>query len=189
MAFYKIRPKSGTKNQWETANPVLGEREIGYEYPNEGLGKGLVKMKMGDGVTAWNDLPYAVADSFSKDDIVNEESDAEDKVPSAKYVNDRFKALKPKQLWSGSAGNGEEIYLSAKLEEFDFITFVFKNGNKTYYNATFLTSTLLKTSESNTAKQILEQSVDMSLYVEAGDHKRLHLWSTISLSLIEVYGY
>ena len=60
MAFYKIRPKSGTASQWQSANPVLGEREIGFEYPSGGLGKGLVKMKMGDGVTAWNNLPYAI---------------------------------------------------------------------------------------------------------------------------------
>ena len=60
MAFYKIRPKSGTASQWQSANPVLGEREIGFEYPSGGLGKGLVKMKMGDGVTAWNSLPYAI---------------------------------------------------------------------------------------------------------------------------------
>lgn len=60
MSFYKIRPRSGTKSQWETANTVLAEREIGYELPDGGIGTGLVKMKMGDGVTPWNDLPYAV---------------------------------------------------------------------------------------------------------------------------------
>lgn len=60
MSFYKIRPRSGTKAQWETANTVLGEREIGYELPDEGVGTGLVKMKMGNGATPWNDLPYAI---------------------------------------------------------------------------------------------------------------------------------
>lgn len=59
MSFYKIRPRGGTASQWSTANPVLAEREIGYEYPVGGLGAGAVKMKMGDGVTAWNNLPYA----------------------------------------------------------------------------------------------------------------------------------
>lgn len=60
MAFYTIRPKSGTKAQWEQANPVLREREIGFEYPDGGLATGLVKMKMGDGTTAWKSLPYAI---------------------------------------------------------------------------------------------------------------------------------
>ena len=59
MSYYKIRPRGGTASQWTTANPVLTEREIGFEYPDGGLGTGLVKMKMGNGVTHWNDLPYA----------------------------------------------------------------------------------------------------------------------------------
>ena len=59
MSFYKIRPRSGTKAQWETANTILAEREIGYELPDGGVGTGVVKMKMGDGVTPWNELPYA----------------------------------------------------------------------------------------------------------------------------------
>ena len=66
MSFYKIRPRSGTKAQWETANTILAEREIGYELPDGGVGTGVVKMKMGDGVTAWNDLPY-----IGENEIVN----------------------------------------------------------------------------------------------------------------------
>ncbi len=56
---YKIRPRAGSAAEWTAANPVLAEREIGYEFPTDGLGAGYVKMKMGDGVTHWNDLPYA----------------------------------------------------------------------------------------------------------------------------------
>lgn len=57
---YKIRPRAGSAAEWTAANPVLAEREIAYEYHSNGLGAGYVKMKMGDGVTHWNDLPYAV---------------------------------------------------------------------------------------------------------------------------------
>ena len=60
MSFYKIRPRSGTADQWRSANPVLAEREIGYEVPNDGIGSGIIKMKMGDGMTPWNELPYAI---------------------------------------------------------------------------------------------------------------------------------
>ena len=67
MAFYTIRPKSGTATQWSTANPVLREREIGFEYPDGGLGTGEIKMKMGDGVTAWNDLEYAIMPLYIRD--------------------------------------------------------------------------------------------------------------------------
>ena len=63
MPNAKIRPRSGTAEEWKSANPVLWEKEIGFEYPSEGVGKGLVKMKMGDGITPWNDLPYAIIES------------------------------------------------------------------------------------------------------------------------------
>lgn len=69
MAFYKIRPRSGTTAQWETANTVLGEREIGFEYTGDTVGQGLVKMKMGDGKTPWNTLPYAILDSATATQI------------------------------------------------------------------------------------------------------------------------
>lgn len=36
---------------WTTVNPVVAEGEIGYE-----LDTG--KIKVGDGINAWNDLPY-----------------------------------------------------------------------------------------------------------------------------------
>ena len=59
MSMYKIRPRAGTASQWSAANTTLGEREIGFEYASGGLGIGAVKMKMGDGSTKWNSLPYA----------------------------------------------------------------------------------------------------------------------------------
>lgn len=99
MSYYKIRPRSGTATQWATANPVLAEREIGYEVPETGFGTGPVRMKMGDGVTPWNNLAYADPESgggggnyLTKDDIVNNtETDDPTKVASAsalKAVND-----------------------------------------------------------------------------------------------------
>lgn len=96
MAFYKIRPKSGTAEQWERANTVLGEREIGYEYPPGGIGTGVVKMKMGDGKTAWNDLPYAQVVPMTADDIVSVDSTANNKVPSAGYTKKKFDDLNNK---------------------------------------------------------------------------------------------
>lgn len=70
MPYYTIRPRAGTKAQWEQSNMVLREREIGFEIPDAGVGKGEVKMKMGDGVTAWNELPYAT-DLSNIDSIKN----------------------------------------------------------------------------------------------------------------------
>ena len=59
MAYVRIRPRRSTKNQWEYANPILSEGELAFEVPDTGVGTGLVNIKMGDGVTAWNALPYA----------------------------------------------------------------------------------------------------------------------------------
>lgn len=61
MAYARIRPKRGTAANWTAANPILAEGEIGFETPNGGVGTGLTRIKIGDGVRAWNDLPYAVA--------------------------------------------------------------------------------------------------------------------------------
>ncbi len=61
MAYAKIRPRRGTATQWETANPILVEGEIGVEVPDDGVGTGTVNIKFGDGVTPWNDLPYGIA--------------------------------------------------------------------------------------------------------------------------------
>jgi len=57
--FAKIRPRRGTKTQWETANTVLAEGEIAIEVPDDGVGTGTVNIKIGDGTTEWNNLPYA----------------------------------------------------------------------------------------------------------------------------------
>ena len=60
MGYVKIRPRAGTSEEWKTVNPILSEREIGFEYDYGELGKGTVSMKMGDGKTPWNLLPYAL---------------------------------------------------------------------------------------------------------------------------------
>lgn len=67
MDFAKIRPRGGTKAQWETANPVLGKREMGIQWESE-IGVGKVVIKFGNGVTAWNNLDTAVE---VENDLVN----------------------------------------------------------------------------------------------------------------------
>lgn len=64
MAYYKMRPRGGTSADWKSANPILADQEIAFEYI-ESLGVGLVFAKMGDGVTPWNDLPYAIDQSLN----------------------------------------------------------------------------------------------------------------------------
>lgn len=92
MSYYKIRPRSGTAAQWTAANPILAEREIGFEYPTGGLGTGRVKMKMGDGSTHWNDLPYATVSPI----VENIESTSQENAPSSAYVKTKFDTIDSK---------------------------------------------------------------------------------------------
>lgn len=108
MSFYKIRPKSGTATQWQTANPVLGEREIGFEYPEGGLGTGVVKLKMGDGVTHWNDLEYAIPVVLTPDNIVTEPSAEDDKAISASFAKKLMDGMKFNRVEMGT-GSAENV--------------------------------------------------------------------------------
>lgn len=48
---FTIKFRRNTATRWTTLNPVLSDGEPGYE-------KYTGKMKVGDGRTAWSDLPY-----------------------------------------------------------------------------------------------------------------------------------
>ena len=48
---YIIKLRRGTVTEWATTNPVLADGEPGIETDTGSL-------KVGDGVTQWNDLPY-----------------------------------------------------------------------------------------------------------------------------------
>lgn len=55
-----FRLKRGTAARWAELNPILDQGEPGFVYDNNLL-------KVGDGVTPWNDLPYITG----KTDILN----------------------------------------------------------------------------------------------------------------------
>lgn len=86
MAYARIRPRRGTATQWATANPILVEGEIGIEVPDTGVGTGLVKMKFGDGVNAWNDLPYGFEGGAGDIIVQTLDGDETDKVPSVSAI-------------------------------------------------------------------------------------------------------
>lgn len=46
-----FKVKRGSKERWEEVNPILAAGEPGCELDTH-------KLKVGDGSTAWNDLPY-----------------------------------------------------------------------------------------------------------------------------------
>lgn len=60
MAYSIIRLRRGTGYEWAQINPILKEGEFAVEVPDEGVGSGLSKFKIGDGVNNWNNLPYCL---------------------------------------------------------------------------------------------------------------------------------
>ena len=59
-------PHRGSKTNMTTgtgASTVLGAGELFVEYPDTGVGSGASKIKIGDGVTAYSLLPYALGDT------------------------------------------------------------------------------------------------------------------------------
>lgn len=56
---YRFRMRRGLAATWTSRNEVLLEGEYGYE-------KDTGKVKIGNGATAWNDLPYAGAGSLAE---------------------------------------------------------------------------------------------------------------------------
>lgn len=64
MGVSKIQLRRGTSSAWSTANPVLSEGE-------PGLDTTLDKIKIGDGSTAWNSLPFYGEDIFRFDSTIN----------------------------------------------------------------------------------------------------------------------
>ena len=117
MAYAKIRPRRGTATQWVTANPVLAEGEMGIEVPDTGVGTGTVKFKFGDGVTAWNDLPYGML-KISDHIVQNLESTDVTKVPSVVAVktaiDDIYEELKNCMMLKG----GTELVANDDLDDF-----------------------------------------------------------------------
>lgn len=49
-SLYRMYQRRGTKQQWESINPVLAVGEIGFSI-NENV------IKLGDGISSWNSLP------------------------------------------------------------------------------------------------------------------------------------
>lgn len=64
-----IQHKTGTAAQWTSANPTLAKGEIGFETDSN-------RLKIGDGVTSWNNLSYlqAVGDVINSYDVSDSNS-------------------------------------------------------------------------------------------------------------------
>ena len=54
----RIQIRRDTKAKWADLNPILAAGEMGFEIDNN-------RLKIGNGVTAWNSLPYVTETDWS----------------------------------------------------------------------------------------------------------------------------
>lgn len=97
--------------------------------------------------------------------------------------------LRPVLLWSGSQGTGTNIILNQMVDNFTRLTFVYKRSDGFYYNASFLVSTLIKTTSATGVQQIFNTGTDTSIYINPNNHYFAGIWMTNNLQIIEVYGH
>lgn len=56
-----LKPRRGKASTIARLNPVLQKGELCLELPDDGSETHLGRIKIGDGTTAWNDLPYFIS--------------------------------------------------------------------------------------------------------------------------------
>ena len=54
----RIQIRIDTKARWADLNPILAAGEMGFEIDNN-------RLKIGNGITAWNSLPYVTETDWS----------------------------------------------------------------------------------------------------------------------------
>ena len=54
----RIQIRRDTKAKWANLNPILASGEMGFEIDNN-------RLKIGNGITAWNSLPYITETDWS----------------------------------------------------------------------------------------------------------------------------
>lgn len=96
---------------------------------------------------------------------------------------------KPVLLWNGLKGNGSYIYLNQRVDNFSRLTFVYKRNDGFFYNATFLVSTLLKTTPTSGVQQMFMTGCDTTIYVLPENHTTIGAFMTSNLQINEIYGH
>lgn len=82
----RVLQRHDTAANWQTYNPVLAEGELGI------ITDGAKGYKIGDGVTAWNNLDYPT----NPTQIVQELGNSENAVISQKVITNKFSELESK---------------------------------------------------------------------------------------------
>lgn len=99
MAGY-FKPKRGRRLTAENSNLLLQDGEMFCEVPDTGVGTGPGKIKMGDGITPYSELPYFINQVSIV--LTQEEYDA---LPDSKYTDDVTYYITDDYLDTGVAAN------------------------------------------------------------------------------------
>ena len=94
----QMKQRLDTKDNWAANNPVLLEGELGLVSNDKNL------YKVGDGVTAWNDLPFRGFDGT----LVHETGDSENAAMSQKGVTEELAKLSEEVSAQLDGGNFEK---------------------------------------------------------------------------------
>jgi hypothetical protein len=84
--FKPRRGKASTMNGTKSST-VLAAGEMFIELPDTGVGTGICKMKMGDGVTAYGSLPYAMGGDIATTEITGNINDDTSSTATAALAN------------------------------------------------------------------------------------------------------
>lgn len=93
----RIKQKSDTSTNWETNNPVLYNGEIGYDTTSK-------RVKIGDGLTAWNNLTHVTVGKQAN--IRNGEIFNDYITNTAVGTNSHAEGYQTKARWSNSHAEG-----------------------------------------------------------------------------------
>lgn len=117
----KIIIRGGTTAEWESKNPILDMREVGAESCTDGI----VRMKIGNGTTAWNDLPYIASEKLSEligDSTHRTVTDAEKAAWTAKQNALTFDTAPTEGSANPVTSGGVKTAIAAIEEQLDGIT-------------------------------------------------------------------
>lgn len=121
-----IKPRRATVNEWVNANTILANGEIAVEVPADGVGSGISKFKIGDGVTAWNDLPYAVDNPQGAiDELSDNVADVQTQLDNNKFG--RADILLDVNVASGST---EQIHKILNFRDYNMLVVSITNGGE-----------------------------------------------------------
>lgn len=94
----KIRFRRGSYSEWQNSNPVLDVGEVGFITS----GQDVRKLKVGDGVTAWNNLSFCEA-KFPEDIIQLEDQNASNTPPTVGNIKELFQTIRNYLKWETTA--------------------------------------------------------------------------------------